>query len=351
MLCVARAWTYEEAISLINSSPWGDGAAIFTRDGRAARRQRRPRHSRPAKLVIHKFLPIPPHSSFTVVCLIIITVGRTGVTMRRRTTVLGALVFILLGISLTSGTAAARAPIHYVALGDSYSAGTGAGEYDPASGDCRRSKMAYPELWRQRHRVDSFTFVACERASTATVRSTQMDALSTSTTFVTITIGGNDAGFPGVLVNCILGHEQMCQTAIDRAKKFARTTLPDRLDVTYQEIAERAPAARVVVLGYPRLFELSDCEELLRADTRAALNDAADLLNDTIKHRAEAAGFHYTDARDAFAGHGVCSTNPYIHSLAVPIQESYHPNRVGQLKGYLPLVETAYRHHPHKVGS
>ncbi|MFE9925479.1 CoA-acylating methylmalonate-semialdehyde dehydrogenase [Streptomyces sp. NPDC005774] len=38
VLCVVRAETYDEAIALINDSRWGNGTAIFTRDGGAARR-------------------------------------------------------------------------------------------------------------------------------------------------------------------------------------------------------------------------------------------------------------------------------------------------------------------------
>ncbi|MGH9098746.1 MAG: CoA-acylating methylmalonate-semialdehyde dehydrogenase, partial [Acidimicrobiales bacterium] len=38
VLSVVRAGDFEEAMSLVNSSPWGNGAAIFTRDGGAARR-------------------------------------------------------------------------------------------------------------------------------------------------------------------------------------------------------------------------------------------------------------------------------------------------------------------------
>jgi malonate-semialdehyde dehydrogenase (acetylating)/methylmalonate-semialdehyde dehydrogenase len=38
VLCVVRAESYDEAITLINSSRWGNGTAIFTRDGGAARR-------------------------------------------------------------------------------------------------------------------------------------------------------------------------------------------------------------------------------------------------------------------------------------------------------------------------
>ncbi|MQA07233.1 MAG: CoA-acylating methylmalonate-semialdehyde dehydrogenase [Pseudonocardiaceae bacterium] len=38
VLSVVRAKSYDEAIALMNSSPWGNGTAIFTRDGGAARR-------------------------------------------------------------------------------------------------------------------------------------------------------------------------------------------------------------------------------------------------------------------------------------------------------------------------
>ncbi|WP_405742127.1 CoA-acylating methylmalonate-semialdehyde dehydrogenase [Streptomyces sp. NBC_01525] len=38
VLSVVRVATYDEAIALMNASPWGNGTAIFTRDGGAARR-------------------------------------------------------------------------------------------------------------------------------------------------------------------------------------------------------------------------------------------------------------------------------------------------------------------------
>jgi malonate-semialdehyde dehydrogenase (acetylating) / methylmalonate-semialdehyde dehydrogenase len=40
VLSVVRAGSYDEALALINSSPWGNGTAIFTRDGGAARKFR-----------------------------------------------------------------------------------------------------------------------------------------------------------------------------------------------------------------------------------------------------------------------------------------------------------------------
>ena len=38
MLSVLRASTYEAAVELVNSSPYGNGVAVFTNDGGAARR-------------------------------------------------------------------------------------------------------------------------------------------------------------------------------------------------------------------------------------------------------------------------------------------------------------------------
>ena len=43
--------------------------------------------------------------------------------------------------------ASAQTAIRYVALGDSYSSGVGAGSYIGSSGSCDRSTSAYPELW------------------------------------------------------------------------------------------------------------------------------------------------------------------------------------------------------------
>ena len=63
--------------------------------------------------------------------------------------VFGAAAFAA-GMISWSGSASA-AGTNYVALGDSYSSGTGAGNYDPASGSCNRSKNAYAELWAAAH--------------------------------------------------------------------------------------------------------------------------------------------------------------------------------------------------------
>jgi malonate-semialdehyde dehydrogenase (acetylating)/methylmalonate-semialdehyde dehydrogenase len=38
VLCVVRVDSYDEALALVAANPWGNGVALFTRDGAAARR-------------------------------------------------------------------------------------------------------------------------------------------------------------------------------------------------------------------------------------------------------------------------------------------------------------------------
>ena len=58
----------------------------------------------------------------------------------------------------TGAPAAAASAVSYVALGDSYSSGVGAGG---ATGSCSRSPHAYPALWAAANPAASFTFAAC----------------------------------------------------------------------------------------------------------------------------------------------------------------------------------------------
>ncbi|MGN9808623.1 SGNH/GDSL hydrolase family protein [Micromonospora sp. BQ11] len=251
---------------------------------------------------------------------------------------LAALVAVLtatLGAVLVPGTAQA-ATINYVALGDSYSSGVGAGPYDLSG--CLRSQKSYAPIWASANAVTSFKFPACGGAVTADVINNQVSALSTSTTLVTITIGGNDAGFADVITSCRFGSTSSCTNAVNEAKAFATGTLPGRLDATYAAIRNRAPNARLIVLGYPRLFETNYCG-LLAMSTykRTILNEAADVLATVIAGRAAAAGATFADTRPYFAGHGVCASDPWIRDVTGVI-EAYHPDSDGYRYGYLPAL-------------
>ena len=55
--------------------------------------------------------------------------------------------------------------VHYVALGDSYSSGVGAGSYVGSSGACDQSTSAYPALWDAANQPASYVSGACSGAA------------------------------------------------------------------------------------------------------------------------------------------------------------------------------------------
>jgi lysophospholipase L1-like esterase len=263
--------------------------------------------------------------------------------LARAVTALAALVATALAVLLVPGAAQAAtvhrvapAAIHYVALGDSYSSGVGAGSYEPNI--CLRSSKSYTTLWAQQHAVASYGFPACGGATTSDVLNEQLGPLNTGTTLVTITIGGNDAGFSSILENCRFGSESDCTNRVNEAKTFATTVLPGRLDATYAAIRSRAPNARLIVLGYPRLFETGWCGALgMSVSKRTILNEAADVLASVTAGRAAAAGATFSDTRPYFAGHGICGATPWLKDVTGLI-EAYHPNADGYRLGYLPAL-------------
>jgi lysophospholipase L1-like esterase len=236
--------------------------------------------------------------------------------------------------------------LNYAALGDSYSSGVGASPYDLGA-SCQRSSRSYPPLWSAEHHSTSFEFLACSGAKTADVLATQISALRPSADLVTITIGGNDAGFSPVLWTCTVAtSDRSCNAAVDAAEAFARVVLPSRLTRTYAAIRRAAPHARVIVLGYPRLFDLAPSCTDPRAPNlsrRRKLNHGADVLNDVMHQAAsQQSGFSFADARDRFTGHGVCSADPWINGPSVPTSLGpYHPNQAGYRGGYVFVLNVA----------
>jgi hypothetical protein len=172
--------------------------------------------------------------------------------------------------------------------------------------------------------------------------STQISSVTSATSLVSVSIGGNDAGFGDVIVECAKpSWLSNCAGRVTTAQNFIRNTLPGRLNSVYSAIKNQAAAtAKVAVLGYPRIFMGEDCNAgtFFSADDMNRLNATADLLRDTIRARAQAYGLTFKDAIPSFTGHAVCSSTEWLNGLSNPVGESYHPNRTGHSSGYLPLA-------------
>jgi lysophospholipase L1-like esterase len=240
---------------------------------------------------------------------------------------------------VASPAVGAASAVNYVALGDSYSSGLGAGNYISSSGSCDRSNNAYSVQWASGHSPASFAFVACAGATTADVRSSQLSALSSSTTLVSITIGGNDAGFSSVMETCVLQSTSSCVNAVNNAEAYVANTLPGNLDATLRAIRNAAPNAKVVVLDYPQLYDLSKSSTCIGLSTtdRTKLNEAADKLDGALSTAAIKANDTFADVKGQFSTHEICDGSAsWLHSVNIfDISESYHPTAAGQGAGYL----------------
>ena len=236
--------------------------------------------------------------------------------------------------------AAGQSSVKYVALGDSYSSGVGAGNYYSSSGSCDRSANAYSVLWADANAPASYVSVACSGATTSTVISSQLSALSASTTLVSITVGGNDVGFTNVMETCVIFSTSSCVSAINTAEGEMTADLPGEMNNVLAAIAARAPNARIVVLDYPRLYDLarsSSCIGLSNTD-RTDLNQGADELDGQIQ--AAAGRYHdvFADVRSQFAGHQICDSSSWLRSVDwFDLGVSYHPTASGQSGGYYPV--------------
>jgi lysophospholipase L1-like esterase len=256
---------------------------------------------------------------------------------------LAAAIAAATALSLLLTAAPASAAVNYVAMGDSYSSGLGAGSY--SGGSCDRSANAYAQLWANANHPASFAFVACSGATTTDVINNQISALSAATTLVSITIGGNDVGFSNVMTTCVLGSTSDCVNAVNHAEAQARSQLPGALSTLFTDISARAPGARVVVMGYPEFYDLarsSGCIGLSTTD-RTALDGGADVLDSVIQAATTGrSGFAYAEIRPAFGGHEICDSNSWLHSVDwFNLTDSYHPTASGQSGAYYPVFSAA----------
>lgn len=236
---------------------------------------------------------------------------------------------------MASTPAEADTGVEYVALGDSYASGVGAGPYDAASGDCKRSPLNYAHQWAAANPEYTLKDLSCSGATIADVRNNQLSALSSSTNLVTLTVGGNDAQFSSVAQGCLTESDAYCRTATLWMSSYARNQLVDSLASLYTDIKSRAPHALVLVFGYPQVLSPSGtCPVIdLSAAKRTYMNGFADALAEGGQAAAAKAGVYFVDMRKQFAGHGACGSDSWFNDLT-NAAAVFHPNAAGYTQGY-----------------
>ena len=142
-----------------------------------------------------------------------------------------------------------------------------------------------------------------------------------------MSIGGNDLNVAGLATACSRTESRACQRSF-QASFTLLTTLRVRLVQTYAAIAQSAPNARIVVTGYPALFELPSASAP-NLTSIAAVNAATEALNSVISsavHDERVRGFPISYMSVSFSGHGIGSADPWIHTTGAA---AYHPTAAG----------------------
>lgn len=146
--------------------------------------------------------------------------------------------------------------------------------------------------------------------------------------YVTLTLGGNDAGFSDVITECSCFFLKP-GTLTDRLNNtwemfFANGGIRDRLKDAYVNIAEKAGSqAQIIVAGYPRLLDEngSSLGNIgITKDEANKVNANVSKFNNAIEnvvHNCQGLGMkiHFVSVEDAFEGHGAFSEEPYINGI------------------------------------
>ena len=284
--------------------------------------------------------------------------------MRRTASALAAtLCAVALGLT-TAGAAGAKsspptADGHsvktstYVALGDSYSSAAGVAPFVAgAPATCSRSLANYAHDVAAETLPASFTDVTCSGARTSDFFTSQapgvapqLDAVTKNTRLVTMTIGGNDEG---VFVNSFFGCATISSTDImgNPCERRYGTTFTDQIvNETYPHLVaaltavrKKAPAATVVILGYPRILPATGKLSCYQSMPIAMgdvpwLAHEQDVLNDTVRRAALATGARFIDMAPSSEGHDACQPvgTRWIEPAIGPVNAfPVHPNAVGE---------------------
>ncbi|WP_064457286.1 SGNH/GDSL hydrolase family protein [Streptomyces hygroscopicus] len=275
---------------------------------------------------------------------------------------------------------AAKPKNFVVAMGDSYSSGEGASaaggtdffpetdHYDKLNDKlidkCHRSKLAWSRqaalpgsskpIGDMADSLDpqmDYHFVACSGARHYDIlnhdqmsEGAQVDTgyLDGNTTLVTLSVGGNDARFTDVFMQCVLkAGLDLCQdTSIDNkdpddghtlpgntgplkdwAPKWLHDQIRPRIAKTLNVIHGKAPNAKIVLMGYPRLLSAGgQCIPGIGTEEAPWLNQVADTLDEEMKGAVSDANQSgakavFADPRNEFEGKTVCGDPEDVNGI------------------------------------
>ncbi|HEY2207483.1 MAG TPA: SGNH/GDSL hydrolase family protein [Pseudonocardia sp.] len=283
---------------------------------------------------------------------------------RRRATRVGTAALAALGACLVTTTLlpgrAMAAPAgdpasEYVALGDSYTAGPLIPAQHGTPSGCLRSDHNYPSLVNTALRAPTFRDVSCSGATTQDLTAPQavtggsnppqLNALTERTQLVSLGIGGNDIGFAKIIEECAKksAPRPLGSACRDYYNRSGSDELAARIAAAgpkvagaLRAVADRAPDATVLVVGYPTILpdSGSGCYPVVPFSPKdvAYLRQVEQGLNAMLAREARDAGARFVDTYTPSIGHDICKLpgTKWVEGLvptapAAPV----HPNTLG----------------------
>ncbi|MEV4643061.1 ricin-type beta-trefoil lectin domain protein [Actinoplanes sp. NPDC049548] len=245
------------------------------------------------------------------------------------------------GISSVA-SAATTAGLNYVAIGSSFAAGPGISPVQSSAGaaGCARSSNNYASVVA-RDLGANLTDVSCSGATTANVLTTsqngqppQVNAVTSATNVVTITIGGNDVNYLGSMgaYTCQNDGGSNCASVDRQAIDRTFADLPGRLQNIVNAVHSAAPQAQVYLVNYFTILpDSGTCPGVpLNADQLAYERSIATRLAAATATAASATAATVVDVAAASRGHDACSADPWVENGRPPAgRAQYHPNAAG----------------------
>lgn len=291
--------------------------------------------------------------------------------MRRILTslVLGCVLVTLAACSSTTASIS-KLPVpfaDYVALGDSFTAGpliTPMAEGAPVT--CVRSGANYPSYLASYLRVRTFTDASCSSAETsdlyasqskrmglganaATDTPAQLDAVKPTTDLVTLGIGGNDFSlFSDVIAECVnrastAAGKSPCRDSFTRngvdLKSQDAKAVQARIEKAIAAIGQRAPKARIVIVGYLRILPGDGaCPAMSLAPADANWTDSIErrintsLSQAVLSQAANGADVRFVNSYALSKGHDACAgKQAWVNGAQTVLfgAAAFHPFREG----------------------
>jgi lysophospholipase L1-like esterase len=279
--------------------------------------------------------------------------------------------------SAPASAAASAAPVSYVALGDSYTAGPGIPRQLNDQPGCLRSDHNYPHLVAVALHVRTFRDASCIGATTmdmtgaqsffTPVNPPQFDRLHANTGIVTLQIGGNDIGFFSIALTCATFDPTAAGTRCQDA--FVRNgtdEISGRITAAAPQVAAvlrgihiRSPRAHVYVVGYPAIFPDSSAGCVPAVPITPGdvpyLRAKEHELNAMLRAQAATNNSVFVDVYNASIGHDACQP-PGVRwiqpvDFSAPIVSWIHPNTTGMqgmASAVLGAIQAQHQHQPER---